>query len=164
MTTSRPKNKKRPSREILEWLASLGLEEYGPHFAENDIDTGTLRDLTERDLEKIGVSLGHRKKMLRAIAALQRAGTTATRDPADSPREDYAERRQLTVMFCDLVGSTALSTQLDPEEMRNVIRAYRSACMGVIPAYEGLVARVIGDGILAYFGFALAQEDDAERS
>jgi class 3 adenylate cyclase/predicted ATPase len=164
MTTSRPKNKKRPSREILEWLASLGLEEYGPRFAENDIDAGTLRDLTERDLEKIGVSLGHRKKMLRAIAALQRAGTTATRDPADSLREDYAERRQLTVMFCDLVGSTALSTQLDPEEMRNVIRAYRSACMGVIPAYEGLVARFIGDGILAYFGFPRAHEDDAERA
>ena len=146
------------------WLRGLGLEQYEAVFRENDIDAAVLSDLTDGDLEKIGVSLGHRKRLIRAFAAL--AGPTPA-PPAASPNppvDDAAEPRQLTVMFCDLVGSTALSARLDPEDMREVIRAYQDACSGAIARYDGFVAKFMGDGVLAYFGFPRAHEEDAERA
>ena len=116
-----------------------------------------LPDLTDQDLEKIGIPLGHRRKMVRAIADAKHSRFVAQAD-------DEPERRQLTVMFCDLVGSTALSSRLDPEDMRQVLLHYQSACASVIRTYEGYVARFLGDGILAYFGYPGAHEDDAERA
>src|SRR5260221_5777730 len=144
---------------IAHWLNALGLGQYAQRFADNDIDAGILRDLTDEDLEKIGVSLGHRKKILRAIAELDEVGIT----PA-SPRWDEAERRQLTVMFADLVGSTALRTRLDPEGLRKIIGVYQRRCAEVIAKSGGFVARYMGDGILAYFGYPQAHEEDAERA
>ncbi|WOH54836.1 adenylate/guanylate cyclase domain-containing protein [Bradyrhizobium sp. sBnM-33] len=144
---------------IAHWLNALGLGQYAQRFADNDIDASILRDLTDEDLEKIGVSLGHRKKILRAIAVLDEVG----RAP-ESPRWDEAERRQLTVMFADLVGSTALSTRLDPEDLRKIIGAYQRRCAEVIAKSGGFVARYMGDGILAYFGYPQAHEEDAERA
>jgi class 3 adenylate cyclase/tetratricopeptide (TPR) repeat protein len=124
-----------------------------------------LPDLTEADLEKLGLPLGPRKRLLKAIANLGDANK-ASRDAGltRAPAEDAAERRQLTVMFCDLAGSTALSARLDPEDMRQVIRTYQDACSGVVARYDGFVAKFMGDGILAYFGFPRAHEDDAERA
>src|SRR6266404_5290541 len=146
-------------QQIADWLNTLGLGQYAQPFAENDIDPSVLRDLTDHDLEKIGVSLGHRRKILRAIAELDEAGPR----PAPSPRTE-AERRQLTVMFADLVGSTALSTRLDPEDLRKIIGAYQRRCAEVIAKSGGFVARYLGDGILAYFGYPQAHEEDAERA
>ncbi|MGL3209278.1 adenylate/guanylate cyclase domain-containing protein [Bradyrhizobium sp. BR 1433] len=146
-------------QQIAEWLEKLGLGQYALRFAENGIDLGVLPELTDEDFDRLGVLLGHRRKMLRAIADLDQAELIAA--PV-SPHD--AERRHLTVMFCDLVGSTALSARLDPEDMWEVIRAYRAACAQVITTYDGAVARFIGDGILAYFGYPRAHEDDAERA
>jgi class 3 adenylate cyclase/tetratricopeptide (TPR) repeat protein len=151
--------------DVAVWLRGLGLQQYEALFRENDIDAEVLSDLTDRDLEKIGVSLGHRKRLLKAVAAL--AGPAAVPPALTAPIPpvaDAAERRQLTVMFCDLVGSTALSAGLDPEDMREVIRAYQDACSGAIARYDGFVAKFMGDGVLAYFGFPRAHEDDAERA
>jgi hypothetical protein len=114
-------------RPIAHWLNALGLGQYAQRFADNDIDASILRDLTDEDLEKIGVSLGHRKRILRAIAELDEVGIAP-----ESPRWNEAERRQLTVMFADLVGSTALSTRLDPEDLRKIIGAYQRRCAEVI--------------------------------
>ena len=147
------------------WLRGLELAQYEGIFRESEIEADVLPELTEADLEKLGLPLGHRKRILKAIANLG--------DEDKSPRptrfvrpssEDAAERRQLTVMFCDLAGSTALSARLDPEDMRQVIRAYQDACSGVVARYDGFVAKFMGDGILAYFGFPHAHEDDAERA
>jgi class 3 adenylate cyclase len=146
-------------QQIENWLQALGLGEYTKLFADNRIDASVLSDLTDQDLEKIGVPLGHRKRLLRAIAELGVTDFATQRDWRDS-----AQRRQLTVMFCDLVGSTALSTRLDPEDMRAVIDAYVTACARVVPNYDGFVAELHGDGILAYFGYPNAHEDDAERA
>jgi len=146
-------------QQIADWLETLGLGQYAQRFAENDIDPSVLRDLTDSDLEKIGVSLGHRKKMLRAIADLHETGPRAVRTPWTA-----AERRQLTVMFVDLVGSTALSTRLDPEDLREIIGAYHRCCAEQIEKSGGFVARYMGDGVLAYFGYPRADEDDAERA
>src|SRR5271157_540473 len=154
--------------DVAVWLRDLGLEQYEALFRENDIDAEVLSDLTDGDLEKIGVSLGHRKRLLKAAAAL--APGPAPAPPAaaapvpPSTPADAAERRQLTVMFSDLVGSTALSARLDPEDMRHVIRAYQDAVSGVVARYDGFVAKFFGDGILAYFGFPRAHEDDAARA
>ncbi|MDD1520036.1 adenylate/guanylate cyclase domain-containing protein [Bradyrhizobium sp. WBAH42] len=145
--------------QIAEWLDKLGLAQYAQRFAQNGIDIGVLPELMDEDFEKLGVLLGHRRKMLRAIADLDPAALIAS--PA--PPQD-AERRHLTVMFCDLVGSTALSARLDPEDMWEVIRAYRAACASVVGAYDGRIARFVGDGILVYFGYPRAHEDDAERA
>jgi len=150
-------------RTIAEWLASLGLSEYAQRFADNYIDASVLPDLTDQDLTELGVPLGHRRKILRAIAELPAAPAPAETATEPVPR-DEAERRQLTVMFCDLVGSTALSARLDPEEMWGVIAAYH-ACIGDgIGRYQGMIARYMGDGVLAYFGYPRAQEDDAEQA
>jgi len=148
---------------IAEWLASLGLSEYAQRFADNYIDASVLPDLTDQDLADLGIPLGHRRKMLRAIAELPAAPAPAETATEPVPRHE-AERRQLTVMFCDLVGSTALSARVDPEEMWGVIASYH-ACIGeVIGRYQGTIARYMGDGLLAYFGYPRAQEDDAEQA
>ncbi len=149
---------------IAEWLASMGLSEYTQRFAENYIDPSVLPDLTDQDLKDLGVPLGHRKKMLRAIAELQEVPASKPQTLAEPARRDHAERRQLTVMFCDLVGSTALSARLDPEEMRQVMTLYHRRIAGVIGSHQGIVARYMGDGVLAYFGYPQAHEDDAEQA
>jgi class 3 adenylate cyclase/tetratricopeptide (TPR) repeat protein len=146
-------------QQISNWLEKLGLEQYALRFAENGIDLDVLPELTDQDFDRLGVLLGHRRKMLRAIAELNQGALVA--EPAS---QHDAERRHLTVMFCDLVGSTALSARLDPEDMWEVIRAYRAACARVIATYDGSLARFVGDGILAYFGYPRAHEDDAERA
>ena len=146
-------------QQIADWLNALGLGQYAQRFAENDIDPSVLRDLTDHDLEKIGVSLGHRRKILRAIAELDEAGPR----PAPAPRT-AAARRHLTVMFADLVGSTALSTRLDPEDLQEIMGAYHRCCAEQIEKFGGFVARYMGDGVLAYFGYPRADEDDAERA
>ena len=151
-------------QQIANWLKSLGLDEYSQRFAENRIDASVLGDLTDQDLEKIGIPLGHRKKMLRAIAEFGGAALTTPQAVTGPNRQDSAERRQLTVMICDLVGSTALSTRLDPEDMRAVLDAYRAVCAGIMRTYDGFTAEFRGDGILAYFGYPRAHEDDAERA
>ena len=142
------------------WLRGLGLSEYEPAFRENKIDADVLAELTDEDLRQLGLKLGDRKRLTKAIAGLGAAETPAKpAAPADA-----AERRQLTVMFSDLVGSTALSARLDPEDMRRVIRAYQDAVSGVVARYDGFVAKFMGDGVLAYFGFPRAHEDDAARA
>src|SRR4030095_14783963 len=150
-------------RDIAEWLGSIGLGEYAQRFAENAIDFSTLRDLTEQDLKDLGVLLGHRRKMLRAIAELDNAPAPAESATKPEP-SDEAERRHLTVMFCDLVGSTALSARLDPEDMRTLIGEYHSRVTEVISRYQGIIARYMGDGVLVYFGYPQAHEDDVEQA
>jgi len=149
---------------IAEWLASIGLGEYAQRFGENAIDLSVLRDLTEQDLKDLGVLLGHRRKMLRAIAELRGDAFPTPQTGAKPLPRDGAERRQLTVMFCDLVGSSALSARLDPEDLRAVIGAYHACIAEVIARNEGVIARYMGDGVLAYFGYPQAHEDDAEQA
>jgi class 3 adenylate cyclase/tetratricopeptide (TPR) repeat protein len=151
-------------RTIAEWLASLGLSEYAQRFAENYIDASVLPDLTDQDLAELGVPLGHRRKMLRAIAELD--GATLEPDEAASElvRRDEAERRQLTVMFCGLVGSTDPSARLDPEDMWGVIASYHDCVAEVVGRHNGMIARYMDDGVLAYFGYPRAHEDDAEQA
>jgi len=153
-------------QEIADWLKQLGLSEYARTFAENDIDFSVLRDLSDQHLTDLGVSLGHRLKMLRAIAELTGASAAAPQSPAAAkPAPQYtAERRQLTVMFCDLVGSTALSAKLDPEDLRAVIGAYHKCVAETVAGFGGFVAKYMGDGVLVYFGYPQAHEDDAERA
>jgi class 3 adenylate cyclase/tetratricopeptide (TPR) repeat protein len=152
------------ARGIREWLEGLGLSKYVDIFAANDVDLDVLQDLDEKDLERLGVSLGHRKKLLRAIADLETAPilelVPIVGEIAKLPAG--AERRQLTVMFVDLVGSTALSRRLDPEVMREVIRAYQNLVAGEVTRFEGYVAKLMGDGVLIYFGWPQAHEDEAE--
>jgi class 3 adenylate cyclase/predicted ATPase len=153
--------------DVGSWLRSVGLGEYGAAFSENGIAADVLPDLTNSDLEKLGVPLGDRKRLLRAIATLAPAQTPSqpTGPPATAAsREDAAERRQLTVMFGDLVGSTAISARLDPEDMREMIAAYDQCCASQIERAGGFVAKYVGDGVLGYFGYPQAHEHDAERA
>jgi class 3 adenylate cyclase/predicted ATPase len=144
--------------DIAAWLRGLGLERYEAAFRDNEIDWEALPKLTVEDLKDLGVVLGgHRRKLLDAIAALG--------SEAPAPREaSVAERRQLTVMFCDLVGSTELSARLDPEDLREVIAAYHHAVADIVRSFDGFVAKYMGDGVLVYFGYPRAHEDDAERA
>jgi class 3 adenylate cyclase/predicted ATPase len=148
-----------------EWLASLGLPEYADRFAEHRIDFSTLRDLTDDDLkEELGViPLGDRRRLLRAIGELVGAEPRLVPGPELSAR-DEAERRQVTVMFADLVGSTALSARMDPEDLREIISAYQKCVTSTVRRFGGFVARYVGDGVLVYFGYPHAHEDDAERA
>src|SRR5262249_686236 len=148
--------------DIAVWLRGLGLERYEAAFRENDIDREALTRLTAEDLKDLGVVLGsHRRTLLAAIAALQgNAGAPMERGVA----APAAERRQLTVMFCDLVGSTELSARLDPEDLREVYAAYHRAVAEVVKSLDGFVAKYMGDGVLVYFGYPRAHEDDAERA
>jgi class 3 adenylate cyclase/tetratricopeptide (TPR) repeat protein len=147
--------------DIAGWLRELGLERYEGVFRDNEIDAQILPKLTADDLRDIGVTaVGHRRKLLEAISALTAVDEPA---PASAARRD-AERRQLTVLFCDLVGSTALASRLDPEDMGQVIRAYQQCCAEVVERWGGHVAKYLGDGVLAYFGWPRAHEDDAERA
>ena len=153
--------------DVVAWLRGLGLEQYAPAFRDNDVDGEVLPALTTDDLISIGVtSLGHRRKLLAAIASLG-AGPPAGRvraAPRDAPTLADAERRQLTVMFCDLVGSTELSSRLDPEDLREVIAAYHRAAADAVKSFDGFVAKYMGDGVLVYLGYPQAHEDDAERA
>jgi len=159
-----------------DWLRSLGLEQYAAAFRDNDLDDEVLLEVNADDLIGVGVtSIGHRRRLLAAIAALKSeatlpAGADASVDPiptvtpVSAVRSSEAERRQLTVMFCDLVGSTALSAQLDPEELSNVIGAFQKACASAVMEFGGSIAKYMGDGALVYFGYPEAHEDDAERA
>jgi class 3 adenylate cyclase/predicted ATPase len=151
---------------IRTWLASLGLSEYTDAFIENRIDLPILPDLTDQDLKDLGVLLGDRRRILRAIAELA-VTTPATPQfagmPESKPREE-AERRQVTVMFADLVGSTALSVSMDPEDLQEVISAYQQCVAKTVRHFGGYVARYLGDGVKVYFGYPEAHEDDAERA
>jgi len=153
--------------DVAAWLHGLGLERYEQAFRENEIDWDALPKLTAEDLKDLGVVLGgHRRKFLEAIAALGGAVPVAAATVAsrDVPAPVDAERRQLTVMFCDLVGSTALSARLDPEDLREVIAAYHRAVAEIVARFDGFVANYMGDGVLVYFGYPRAHEDDAERA
>jgi class 3 adenylate cyclase/tetratricopeptide (TPR) repeat protein len=157
--------------DVGSWLRELGLGRYEPAFIENAIDSDVLPELTEGDLKKLGIPLGDRKRLIKAIRAMV-AGSPAAftisgvGEDAQSGqlRAAAAERRHLTVMICDLVGSTVLSTRLDPEDVGAVINAYHAACARIVQAYDGFIADFRGDGILAYFGHPRAHEDDAERT
>ena len=159
--------------DIVIWLRSLGLGKYEAAFRDNDIDETVLPNLTAEDLKELGVaSLGHRQKLLDAIAAL-RADATGKVPSADAATtsgapsvsaEDRAERRQVTVMFSDLVGSTALSARMDPEDLREVINGYQKCVAETVGRFGGFVAKFMGDGVLVYFGYPQAHEDDAERA
>jgi class 3 adenylate cyclase/predicted ATPase len=152
--------------QIADWLKKLGMSEYAQRFAENDIEIDVLPHLTDQHLKDLDVSLGHRLKMLHAIAQLTGAAPATSQPPrvTEPKPQDTAERRQLTVMFCDLVGSTALSARLDPEDLRGVISAYHRCCTELFERNGGFVAKYMGDGVLAYFGYPQAHEHDAERA
>src|SRR5437868_8408325 len=148
--------------DIGDWLRKLELDRYEPAFRANEIDARVLPSLTAEDLKDLGVTLvGHRRRLLDAIAEL---GPDAPPGPRSAPAPGEAERRQLTVMFCDLVGSTALSARLDPEDLREVIGAYHRASAEIVAGFDGFVAKYMGDGVLVYFGYPRAHEDDAERA
>jgi class 3 adenylate cyclase/predicted ATPase len=175
-------------QQIAEWLAKIGLERYAAAFVDNDIDMSVLSYLTDADLEKIGVSLGHRRKLLAAIAEIA-GGKATSAQPTETHKQEAAERREsaatmvadsaslrtasvdvagerrhLTVMFSDLVGSTALSAHMDPEDLRGVISAYQRCVAETVQRFGGFVAKYMGDGALVYFGYPQAHEDDADRA
>jgi class 3 adenylate cyclase len=163
-------------QQIADWLEKLGMSEYAQRFAENGIDASVLRYLTDQDLEKIGVLLGHRRKMLAAIAKLEDTPTAATAAASPSPTpsvvaitpapaaEVAGERRYLTVLFCDLVGSTSISAALDAEDWRDLVGLYIDAASTAVTEMGGHVAKKLGDGLMALFGYPVAQENDAERA
>jgi class 3 adenylate cyclase len=153
-------------QQIADWLEKPGLSEYAQRFAENGIDVSVLRYLTDQDLKDIGVLLGHRRKMLAAIADLAGAAPATGEPPATAapkPR-DSAERRHVTVLFSDLVGSTALAASMDPEDLGEVVATYQKCVAETARRFGGFVAKYLGDGVLVYFGYPQAHEDDAERS
>ena len=150
-------------QQTADWLQTLGMSEYAQCFAENGIGFAALRHLTDQDLKDIGVLLGHRRIMLAAIRELG-SPAVAQSVTADLKPQDTAERRQVTVMFSDLVGSTALSARMDPEDLREVISAYQKCVAETVQHFGGFVAKYMGDGVLIYFGYPQAHEDDAERA
>jgi class 3 adenylate cyclase len=151
--------------EVADWLNRLGMSEYAERFAENGIDISVLRHLTDQDLKDIGVLLGHRRKLLAAIAELASAGPATSQSTLAEPKsQDVAERRQLTVLFCDLVDSTSLASRLDPEDLREIIGAYHRCVAEAVARFDGFVAKYMGDGVLVYFGYPEAHEDDAEQA
>ena len=156
--------------DLGDWLRGHGLEQYAAAFRENAIDDAILPKLTADDLKDLGVTIvGHRRKLLEAIAALRvdaaaKAAPEDAHSPIDRSAKDAAERRQVTVMFSDLVGSTALSTRMDPEDLREVISAYQKCVAETVQRFGGFVAKYMGDGVLVYFGYPEAHEDDAEQA
>jgi class 3 adenylate cyclase/predicted ATPase len=151
--------------DIADWLRGLGLEKYAPAFGENAINWDVLSELTTDDLKEIGVAaVGDRRRLLAAIAALGEGALPAAAAPVQSSGPAEAERRQLTVMFCDLVGSTPLATRYDPEDLREIERAYHRCVADTVALFSGFVAKYMGDGVLIYFGYPEAHEDDAERA
>jgi class 3 adenylate cyclase/predicted ATPase len=152
--------------DIGDWLTSIGLEQYHRTFLENGIDLDVVDDLTDADLKELGLSLGDRKRFVKAAMAVahQSPPLAETQQPPASPIHSEAERRHLTVMFCDLVGSTAISTRLDPEDLRQLIAAYHACVSKVVERYDGFLAQYMGDGVLVYFGYPQAHEEDAERA
>src|ERR1700684_2769512 len=155
--------------DVRTWLAGIGLGQYADTFEANDVEMDLLNGVDDQMLKDIGVtSAGHRLRIRNAIAKLAGASDIEVNSNSAVVAPDVAaasgERRQLTVMFCDLVGSTALSEKLDPEELRSLLHAYRTLCGDVIARYDGFVARYVGDGILTYFGWPIAHEEDAERA
>jgi class 3 adenylate cyclase len=153
-------------QQVSDWLEKLGLGQYAPRFAENDIDASVLPHLTEENLKELSISLGHRVKLLAAIREL--GGTLITAEPKAIPTkaqlDDTAERRQVSVMFSDLVGSTALSARMDPEDLREIITSYQRCVSDTVQRFGGFIAKYMGDGVLVYFGYPQAHEDDAERA
>src|SRR5262245_55670524 len=152
--------------DVGSWLRNLGLGQYESAFIEGAIDIDVLPELTEADLEKLGIPLGDRKRLIKAIRAMAGNSPSAlmTSKVGENASSDAAERRHLTVMICDLVGSTALSARLDPEDMSTVIDAFQATCARITRTFDGFLADVRGDGMLAYFGYPRAHEDDAERA
>lgn len=152
-------------QEIADWLGRLGLGQYAQRFADNEIDISVLPHLADQDLKDIGIPLGHRRKILGAIS---QPAAQATSEPSvaslASKTSDAAERRQVTVMFADLVGSTELSARMDPEDLRDIISTYQKCVTETVRRFDGFVAKYMGDGVLAYFGYPRAHEDDAERA
>ena len=146
------------------WLRGLGLGQYETTFRESEIDAEVLPDLTEGDLNQLGVPLGHRKRLLKAIAALGTAETTKPLGPAPVPSHTAAERRPITVMFCDLVGSTSLAAKLDAEDWRTLVNTYLDQASAAVTGLGGHVLKKLGDGLMALFGYPHAQENDAERA
>jgi class 3 adenylate cyclase len=156
------------TQQISDWLEKLGMSQYARRFAENDISFSVLPDLTDQHLKEIGVSLGHRRQLLRAIAELtgreKDAPKAAVATAPSAASQDSAERRQVTVTFSDLVGSTALSARMEPEDLREVISAYQKCVAETVGRFGGFVAKYMGDGVLVYFGYPQAHEYDAERA
>ena len=157
-------------QQIADWLKTLGMSEYAQRFVENRIDVSVLSELTDQDLEKLGVLLGDRRKMLRVIANLNDTPTAPAPAPASASviaapvAEAVGERRHVTVMFCDLVNSTGISAKLDAEEWLDVVGAYLDAASAAVTEMGGQVAKKLGDGLMALFGYPVAQENDAERA
>ena len=150
--------------DIGAWLRGLGLGQYERAFRDSEIEADVLSELTETDLEKLGLPLGPRKRILKAIANDADKAPEAANPARPMPAKDTAERRQLTVMFCDLVGCAAMSARLDPEDLSSVIGAFQKACASAVTAFGGSIAKYMGDGVLVYFGYPEAHEDDAERA
>jgi class 3 adenylate cyclase len=153
-------------QQVADLLEKLGMSEYAQRFAENDIDASVLPHLTDQSLKELGVSLGHRLKILAAIKEFGSPTPASPQPttPTETKPQDTAERRQVTVMFSDLVGSTALAGRMDPEDLREVISAYQKCVAQTIQRFGGFVAKYMGDGVLVYFGYPQAHEDDAERA
>ena len=159
-------------RSVSDWLATIGLERYAAVFAENEVDFDTLRLLSDSDLQGLGLALGPRRKLLHALIELDKrpASGAANQAPAPAPpavvpqAEGESERRQLTVFFCDMVGFTDLASRVDPEVLQGIIRTYEDACAVCITRYDGYVFQRLGDGIVAFFGYPLAHEGEAERA
>jgi class 3 adenylate cyclase/tetratricopeptide (TPR) repeat protein len=150
--------------DLREWLRGHKLEQYADAFEANDIDLDILAELSEQDLAQLGLSLGNRRRLLKAIAEREAGASPSKPVPSEGPNAPDAERRQVTVLFADMVGSTALSAKVDPELLGGLIRRYQDATAGAIGRYGGFVAKFMGDGVLAYFGFPRAFEDAAERA